>query len=399
MKNIMTSPSNTDLTLPLFVANEGIVNAFSSVQVFEGIISTKDLIENFSVEANSDELDEREKMQRDVDKPRINGHIAYVREGETVYPNLTLVVNRLTTLEKKVFGSKEMVLVNIEKSRMRFICDGQGRFSGNKFVINELREAGDIEGAEKIELQTFGIKLIVTNTDIIDKTIIRGVFSNYPLFLRKPTTSLSMYFDGKSAYSKFMRKLIETTTVLDKPLESWISLNGNLKYGQAWTLFQFSQFVHICLSKSRTTLNKDLMEESTFKETLAVMQKIIPKVLSQLPLNVLLVGDEEKPNTVHKATLFGKSLFLSGLGYVVRSFINRSIASGSLDLNKFDKLSSLPLDDFTNQLWIDQRITELNTLKKKSSGSEFIIIKRSEKRIASYICESLDIYPCSELRA
>ncbi|WP_025562890.1 DNA sulfur modification protein DndB [Psychromonas sp. SP041] len=399
---IMTSPIKKDLQLTLFKAQEGIMNLYPDIEVCEGIITTQELIEHFLVEQNADVIDEKYKMQRDVDKSRVNGHIDYVREGNTIYPSLTIFVNKLDIQEETTIGNRVVYIANLLSGSDRFLCDGQGRYSGNKHVYSEMESMGDFNEMLRLGNQTFGFKVIITNSDTIycKKEIVRTVFSDYHLNLKKPSTSLSLYFDGKTPYSKLMRSLIETTELAGKPLEKWISLNGTLKLGQMWKLDQFAKFIHTAMDKTKGQFNKDLKEQEVYDEVLSVLQVILPKALNNLPVNVLTEDTEGSPNVPHDATLFGAALFSEGLGYLVRSIIDRSFITGKLEISKLDALANLPLDNLYDKEWLKADIIMPNPNAASSArAKEFIIVKHSAKRIGSHLCEMLDVYPCKALRA
>ena len=122
----ITSPCNNPLHLVLFKNKEGIEQ--QGVQCYEGIMTFKELMDHFKSEKGSEEIGEIEKKQRDVDTKRVNGLKQYWSTSRgTVFPNITLFANSLSSNNSFTVGNKLLIEATLEKNADRFIADGQGR--------------------------------------------------------------------------------------------------------------------------------------------------------------------------------------------------------------------------------------------------------------------------------
>jgi hypothetical protein len=235
---------------------------------------------------------------------------------------------------------------------------------------------------------TLSVKFVVTHTDTIYEVrhIVRQAFSDYHISLKKPSSSLSLYFDSATPYGRLMNTLL-SVDVREKPLYEWISLKGKITGHQVWTLAMFANFVQTALGKTKSTLNSELNDEACFEQTLMLLTKILPEVLNVLPLNSLETNNKVSAKHVHEQALFTKALFLTGLGYLVRSIMEEAIISGHLSFDLLTKLTELPLMD-----------KSCESLKKaKIIDEDNKIVSKCDKRIGAYLCRAVRVMPCEIL--
>jgi hypothetical protein len=169
-------------------------------------------------------------------------------------------------------------------------------------------------------------------------------------------------------------------------LVEWISLKGKITGYQVYTLAMFANFVQTALGKTKSSLNNDLKDAECFEQTQSLMVQILPQVLNVLPFDLLETADSKK---IHEQALFTKALFLTGLGYLVRSMMEDAILSGNLSFDALDILKTLPLTDKSCETLKQAKIIDDNNK----------IVSKSDKRIGAYLCRAVRVMPCEILLA
>jgi DGQHR domain-containing protein len=381
----ITSPTNEPLELVLFPATEGFSTKYD-VDIYEGMLTFGEYHKHFVVEKNSDEINEMDKMQRDVSAKdgRVKSMVTYIKNGASIFTSITIFVGELTDLKILQVGKKEMVVASLDPQTDRHITDGQGRHASIDTLMNTLSS----EEVMLLSEHTLSVKIVVTHTDTIFEVrhIVRQAFSDYHLQLRKPSSSLSLYFDSATPYGQLMSALLDVE-VNQKPLVEWISLKGKITGHQVYTLAMFANFVQTALGKTKSSLNSDLQDDECFEQTQSLMMQILPQVLNVLPLYTLQTGDTATSKKIHEQALFTKALFLTGLGYLVRSIMEDAIVSGSLSFESLEVLKGLPLTD-----------KSCDTLKQaKIIDEKNKIVSKSDKRIGAYLCRAVRVMPCEAL--
>lgn len=391
---ILTSPSNSALTLPLFISNEGISHHYDNIDVYEGIISIGELCDQIAIETNSDLLDETEKMQRDVLVSRVNAICDYLKRKNTVFPGITVFVNRLDKLETHNISGRKIAVSRIKAGYDRFCGDGQGRISAflkHKSQLEALCLEG-VDGAQdELDLllnQTLNMKLVVTNTTSIAEVshIVRQCFADYHLKLKRPSTSLSLYFDAADPTSCFIRSLLDDCTLYNRPLLHYIALNGKIKHQQIWTLIQFKTLIITMTGKTNSEFGKHISDTNAYNQWLDIFKKVLGAYLANLPMDKLVNSSQSEFRVNHNQALFTKALFAKALGYLGLSVLDNAIKNGHLDLTPLKQLNDLELLDLGNPYWEQNKIVEAGK-----------IIPKTDKRIASLLCRELQIYPCAAL--
>ena len=388
MNAVMTSKINKPLDLTLFISTEGF-SLTHNVDSYESMLTFKEYCDHFVAEKNSSELDEKQKMQRDVSVTdgRVKGIIEYIKKGAAIFPSVTVFLSDLTINQALNVGNKEMVLATLMPDTDRMVSDGQGRLTSITALMAELTG----NELESLSNMTIAVKFVVTKTATIyeARQIVRQTFSDYHISLKKPSSSLSLYFDSSTPYGLLMQTLLNVT-VKDKPLVEWISLKGKITGTQAWTLAMFANFITTALGKTKSSLNAELKDEACFAGTVATMEVILPTIFNLLPLEVLTHDDIAQRKINHDQALFTKALFITGLGYLVRSLMEDAISSESAPaFDSLKVLESLPLADKT-----------CDTLKTANIIDEDNkIISKSDKRIAAFLCKKARIMPCEALTA
>jgi DGQHR domain-containing protein len=382
-KNI-TSPLNKALGLTLFTAKQ----AFGSkhnVDIFEGMITFKEFHDHFVAEKNSNEINEQYKLQRDVSEKdsRVKGIIEYIKNGASIFPGVTVFVTKLTVKENYTIGNKEIVQAELAADTPRMAGDGQGRLT----AINALMASLSEEEIVELSQYTLAAKIIVTHTQTLYEArhIIRTTFSDYHISLKKPSSSLSLYFSS-DPYGRFMQDML-SVTVKGVPLIEWISLKGKITNKQAWTLAMFANFIQTALGKSKGTLNRELASDECYEQTSLLMKKVLAEVFDTLPLEVLLGDNVKTIKQAHDKALFTKALFLTGLGYMVRSLLEDAIINNALSFDVLKGLILLPLTDKTCPT-----LKEIGVIDEQNK-----IISKSDKIIAKYLCRKLRVVQCEAL--
>lgn len=383
----ITSPINQPLELVLFPAKEGFSSKYN-VDIYEGTLTFGEYHNHLAVEKNSDVINEMDKMQRDcsANDSRVKSIVNYIKNGGSIFTSVTIFVGELNKLQTVHVGNREMLVATLEPDIDRHITDGQGRHTSIDTLLSSLTP----DEVALLSDHTLSVKFVVTHTNTIFEVrhIVRQAFSDYHISLKKPSSSLSLYFDSATPYGRLMGALLDVE-VHNKPLVEWISLKGKITGHQVYTLAMFANFVLTALGKSKSTLNTELQDDAIFEQTQSLMFKLIPQVLNVLPLNMLETGNQSASKKIHEQALFTKALFLTGLGYLARSMMEDAIVSGSLSFDSLEVLKGLPLTD-----------KSCDTLKQaKIMDENNKIVSKCDKRIGSYLCRAVRVMPCEILLA
>ncbi|MFY0667745.1 MAG: DGQHR domain-containing protein [Alteromonas stellipolaris] len=377
--NIMTSPCGDHLSLVLFKGNEGIGNL--GVTTYEGMMTFGELAKHTRIEQNSDELDESLKCQRDVDNARVNGLKTYWENSKgTVFPNLTLFVNELDVNKTFSVAGRNMVEAIVDAGADRFISDGQGRTTFIKWLVAQP------EG-EQFAGHTISFKLIVTHTKSLRTekamTIMKQVFADYHVKLKKPNKSISKHFNTSCQLTRLTNELIDA---LPESANGRIALHGKITKGKLWTYDQFATLIQRFLKITPSKASTILSDEASYKAIYADCLAFITQAMQVLPLKLL---DDETVS--HDKLMFTRAIFASALGYVGRSLYDEMLGSDSMDPT-WHKLVALdmPIEDIKAKFWTEKKITFVD-------GDSIKVIKATDKRIGSLICQSMKIWPCPEL--
>lgn len=370
-----------DLEVLLFPSQEG-VSENTSCDVYYGEIGLVDLDLNFDVEQNSDKMDERYKLQRDVDAPRIKGMTNYLKNrSDYTFPTLSIFVTSLDQVTEHNLCGKTVVSATLSRSTERLLADGQGRLSSIKSMLPELPQ---------LHRHGIGFKLYVTNTKSIydAETVIKQVFSDINANTKKPSTSLFLYFDSSEPFPRLLNEIIDTDFPIGGDgevisLSQILSKQGTLKKGQLWLYRQFSAFFCLLFGVSESELNKQLSDEDVYAAQVEVGRTLVVNVLKNLPIEILWRDDWKAAS---KQALFTKALFARGLGHLCQCLIAESARTGKLDWDKLNRLSELPISDISDDFWFASGVTEEHLNSRR-------IVRGCDKRIARVLCYELDIKP------
>lgn len=180
----------------------------------------------------------------------------------------------------------------------------------------------------------------------------------------------------------------------DVPLYQLLAKQGKVGKGQLWTYKQFSAFFCTLFGKTEGDLNKALADEDAYNDAVSVGRQLVKRVLQRLPLHLLSSKDWRH---VHADSLFTKALFSKGLALTAKCLIAESLESDSsqtepspVDWSKLDALTTMPITDVTDPLWLKNGIME-------DMDGTLRIVKRCENRIARVLCFKLRITPSLEI--
>jgi DGQHR domain-containing protein len=382
--NVMTSPANTSLHLTLFKSKEQIENL--GVTTYEGIATFGELADHTRIECNSDVLNEADKKQRDVDAARLKGLKTYWNESEgAVFPSMTLFASDLKISSTIEVGNKSLCTAELAAETDRFISDGQGRTSFIKWLMEQ-------EGSEQFRDNTIAFKLIITHTkDLSDPKatrVAKQLFSDYHVSLKKPSKSISKYFDTSTPFARFVDELLEIDTAKGV-IKPRIALNGKIKQGQLWTYEQFTSMIQKFLKVTPATANKDLVCGDKYAQLLELCTQFLQQLFSVLPLEAL---DCENSIQLHEKAMFTKAIFANAMGFVGRSIVDEMLIDEGL--TTWDKLVAIdaPLLDKDDKFWTKNKVTS-------NDGGKIKIIRGTDVRIGSVYCHTLRIFPCADLSA
>ncbi|MFV7771705.1 DGQHR domain-containing protein [Shewanella marisflavi] len=379
---VMTSPIGTALKLVLFQGKEGIGNL--GVTGYEGVITFKELADHFQIEANSDQLNEELKKQRDVDQTRVKGLKSYWESTEgAVFPNMTIFASELSDIEALTVGNRQMVLAALDPLADRFLCDGQGRTTFIKWLLEQA-------DAEQFADHTVSIKLIVTHTENLSTPkaikIIKQVFADYHCRLMKPNKSISKHFDTGTPFARFLNELLEIDA--GGLIKRRVALHGKFKRGHLWTYDQFTSVVQKFLNVTPATAKKLLQSDDNYRASYALCEGFLKRLFAILPVEEL---DSDEYAVIHENSMFTKAIFANACGYVGRSIVDEMLIDESVTWEKLAK-PSLPILSKEDKYWQKSRVT-------MDDNGAIKIIKGTDRRIGALLCREMRILPCEALSA
>lgn len=380
----MTSPSGEALNLLLTKTKEGIENR--GVTTYEATVTFAELVKHFPIEANSDVLSEDLKRQRDVDSARVNGIKKYWSNSEgPVFPGMIMFASHIDAGTTHVISGKTLIEAVLPAEADRFIADGQGRTSFIKYLL------GTPEGQQYAD-HTISFKLVVTHTDnLLDahaSSVIRQLFSDLHVNLKKPSKSVSKLFDTSTPFARLQSAVLDCD-VGGVKLSKRIALHGKIRKGNIWSYEQVCTMLSKLLGNPPAQLNKDLADQSVFDAALDLCKGFFTRVGEILPMTEL---DCENYLEKHEGFMFTKAIFCTALGYVGRSIVDEMVLEPDMTWEKALTPLSMPLLSKEDKYWQVHKVC-LN------DDGRIKIIKGTDRRIASLICRELRVYPCSELAA
>lgn len=376
------------LPLILFKGSDGLSQSTEAIETYETSITFGEFADYFSAELNSDEdgIEETTKIQRDITKVRTDSILKYLKtRTDYSFPGIILVVSELgETKPLAIQSSRTLVSTSIPATSQRAILDGQGRHSAICRYQTELLENGDLALYNALRSSTLSAKLVVCNSAIHEpstRSILRQVFSDLHLKLRKPNTSLNLYFDSKNAFNRLIDTIAQKVTVNSEgDFSRAIARNGALKNGKLWKYTDLAILIERSMGLSKARFADLLEREDDIQKYGTKISMILAEVMSHLP-------SIAPTKLEHDSSLYTKTLFVSGLGYCIRS----SIECG--DISRFSFLSTLPLSDKTDPLWQESGIMMHN------AAGNLTIVRGSDKRIGLMLCERCGIEPTQVLRS
>lgn len=391
----MVSPCNQDLRLVMLQAKEGLSES-TQCDIYETTLFYEELAQHFELEKNSDQVNEYDKCQRDVDGARIKGVTGYFQDREdTTLPSICVFVNSLEKVEQHTIANKLVVEATLSRSAFRFICDGQGRTGTIKSLLQNPKY-------EALKSHTIAAKVIVTNTTTLSEASarLRQVFSDYNGKTKTPSTSISLYFDSSKPFSNLLREIVTNTYLpsINRPLSAIIAANGTVKPGQLWTYKQFSSYITQYLNATESEMNKVIATSDIMVKTKAQLEIFILNTIDRLPIAELINSSSQV--SYHAKALYTKALFANGLAHVARSLVEQALANMDdsvstpvIDWSKLDQLTSLPITNMADKLWLTYGVCY-----KEETGKQTVkIMKGCDKIIARVLCNSLSIMPNRDL--
>ncbi|MFM2668524.1 DNA sulfur modification protein DndB [Vibrio mediterranei] len=377
----ITSTSDLDLIL---IPSENGLSEVHGFDVYYGELSLPALDMHFDVEPNTDVLDESLKMQRDVDKPRVNALTTYLSSRrDYALPPLILFVNSLDDIRHHDLKNGVVTEATLKATSQRFIVDGQGRTYTVKNVIDSLHH---------LQRHGIGFMMFVTNTQSIYdcETVIKQIFADINGKTKKPSTSLSLYFDSSKPFSRLLNEVIEAEITVDGeqvPLSTVLAKQGKIAKGKLWTYKQFSSFFTTLFSETEAELNKKLADQEQYDLLLQLGKRFVLTILNSLPLHEL---STEQWQSFHKNALFTKAIFAKGLAHLGQSLIDEASQTGQIEWAKLDKLTDLPINDMADALWQKHNVTTLDDKTVK-------MVRGSERSVARVLCYQLRVMPSLEV--
>ncbi|MBB1389489.1 DGQHR domain-containing protein [Shewanella sp. SG44-6] len=380
-----TITADRDLDIVIQEGTEGIGQTFLTQLTYEQCATYFEL--------EDPNIPERERLQRDAEKSRINNICGYlVNRNNTVFPSALLIVTALemqTLLENGVNGyvGTNIYKATIKSHSDRLFIDGQGRIGAIKKAILERPE---------IAGYTLNVKIVVVKTVTIRESskFVTQLFSDLHLGLTKPNSSQSIYFDSESSSSRLAKEIIEVTEASGLKFGNVIAVNGKLTLGKIFTLANLIDFIMIMVGESsKKSANKMLNDQDCYKVYLSLISKYLYELYNVLNIGHLQsIDNPGEAKEYINSNIFYCAIGLKALAYIGRSIIEDSLHNqcNILNFEPLTKIKTLPVNDRTADIWINKEIYQIIQGKTR-------IVKSSEKRLANLVCQKIRIIPCSSL--
>ncbi|OMO37181.1 hypothetical protein BCT46_23795 [Vibrio sp. 10N.261.46.E8] len=380
----------------MFVGMEGIS---SKSIVLEGVMTYQEWAGGFTVEANSDSIEEKYKSQRDVDEKRVSGLDSYFDTRTDIsLPGITIFVTELDIVEEFVIGNRKMVRAILHPNVGRAISDGQGRTENNRRLM---------EKSDKYANYTIAFKMIVTKTETIweARHFIQQHFADFNGTSSKPNTSISLRFDRSKPVGRLLSDLTENTYIAraDCYVVDLLGLQGKVKrLGKLWTYAQFVDCILTFFGVSKNDLNKALANEPEMEEMFFhKAQEFVQNLFNALPLEILF---QEDWKSHHDGLLFNKAIFANAVGKVGKSIVDEHLMltldesqeNNQIDWSRLTKIESLPIKTTDDVLWLKSKIS----YESKVRGVRVVKINKDSEvksTLGRLVCSKLRISPCMEL--
>lgn len=368
-----TITAHDDLEMILLEGIEGIGNTYSTKLTYQ------QCADFFEVE--DERIPERERIQRDAEKPRVNNIITYLTmRSNTVFSSACLIVTELE-LEEVFSGNTPVFKAVLPKLADRVFIDGQGRLSAIKQAILQ---------REEIATHHLDVKVVVVPTKTVRESasFVCQIFRDLNL-AKKPNTSQSIYFDSELPSSRLAKDLLNETAKFG--FGSAIAVNGKIKKGQLYTLANFTDFIQIIIGeKNKTKLNNVLSESSTYELYLKLISIFIEGFYTNLSFNQIQKSEQWKES--QEECVLTCAIGLKALAFVGRSLIENMLINEDSELNigSLKHIVNLPIHERSNDIWIKKEVYQYIDEKLK-------IVRSSEKRLARILCHQMRVMPCEEL--
>lgn len=333
------------------------------------------------------ELDEKQRMQRLVQKSRAKGVTDYLVERDnTVFPEAVLVVGSeavITQVNCAVEGfdknGAHLSIVEIPAGCDRFIVDGQGRRLGieDALAIKEMLASNHLD-----------LKIVQVETECIydSASFVRQIFADFHLHLKKPSKSQSIYFDGKCPLYVFSTELMTIVDRMGTPLSQAVAVEGRLKQGQYMNMATLADFVCAFIGDTPARVKKLLADSEKYNYYLLEVARFIECLYVHLPYESLLSADKENWKNAIDTNLSCCVIGLKALGMIGNSLHVDALLSGREDFDPtpLAKLEELPFGDREDPIWLNSQIYQRIDGKIK-------IVKGSERRLARLLCTQMRI--------
>ncbi|QIR16661.1 DNA sulfur modification protein DndB [Shewanella aestuarii] len=374
--------ADSDLTMLVVEGKEGIGSTFSTKLSF-------DECERF-IDIEDESIPERERLQRNADKGRVNGIRDYlINRDNTFFPSVILVVSSLELVPVEVgFGEVRVHKATLKANVDRLLIDGQGRLTG-------IRQA--LKVRPELASHHLDVKIVVLNTAKIRDSakFVTQIFADLHLNLKKPNASQSIWFDSETNLNRLTNDVLETTERMGIPFADSVAVNGKLSCGQIFTLANVTDFISIMAasSTSKKSVNAVLNDTDNYDLYRVLVAQYIQAIYHTLPLQEVHDADDAQWKSALNNQILLCAIGLKALAWVGRSIIEDALANDrtQLDFTPLNKLHDLPLSDKANELWLKKGIFN------KDVDGKIKIVKGSEKRLAAVLCQSIRLLPAAEL--
>lgn len=387
---IKKAPCGEAIELVGFVAKEGLGISHNAT-ILECQMTMAELVDQIELEKNSSEMNEWDKTQRDVKSIRVKGLKDYATTREdTFFPGMILFVAEAEELELRTYGGRDLMKIRILPEADRHMADGQGRVA----LANALRKK---KKYRNFDSHTFNVKVIIPHTATLleCKEMMRQVFADLHVNVKKPNASINLLFNAKDPVNSLIQGVMDIDLPFDDSLKlkDLIAGHGNLGVGKIWKYRQLADSLRYLFKSDKKELHASLADDQSFLKMLDIAKNFFIKLLSSLPISELLQqSDIHSWKKYWDKSLYTKSTFLYGAALVGRSLIEQADREGrDVAWEQLEDLIELPTNTMDDELWIDNKICI------RTSSETIKLIKGSQKEIGTVICNKLNIYPCASL--
>lgn len=343
--------------------------------IYSAMVSYAELSQCFIFD--DEDLPVELRQQRDINEKRADSFFKYMAENEQTYVSGSLTGTYNDEVEfiplDNPFASGKLGVLKIPSTTRVALSDGQHRQRG----ISAYFEAFPDQGHQCIPVKLYF-------ADSIERK--QQIFADINGHTVKPSSSLSITFDHRSAMNKFVKELLETLPDIKQRVDMSNASVG-AKSQKLWPIVSFKRTLCYLLGMSE----KQFAQEVDSEELRGRIKQICVNFftgLNYLPSYQAMIEGKLDLSEVRKEKVVSHSVFLEALGVYGNALLLTFDDSGQ---EQWDMMAALSCVDVTKMIpdWRGRCVNINGTMNKSTYGV---------KSTAAMVCSKTGIPLTEELQ-